>query len=100
MSIEYNDQGPLRTAALKQIAESVFWDKTRPPAILAQPDDAPYVVRIGDRIDLLAFDKLANSAYGWIILLRNELRLYPNDFVPGMTIMIPTVTSLKKRGII
>lgn len=100
MSIEFNPQGPLSKATLYQINEAVFWDKTRPPNIDPQDDDEDYYIKIEDRIDLLAFDKLGNEARGWIILLRNNMRLWPNDFVPGVKIKIPTLDSLRKRGII
>lgn len=100
MSIEYNAQGQLKTAALKQIDETVFWDKTRPTEIQPAADDVPYTIRIGDRLDLLAFDKLQDASRGWIILLRNNIRLWPNDFVPGVTIYIPTLASLSKQGIV
>lgn len=100
MSIEFNEAGPLKYSTLIQIKECKFWDKTRPPKILPQDDDQQHIVRVGDRLDLLAFQKLGDSARGWIILLRNDLRLIPNDLVPGATIFIPTVNSLISRGII
>lgn len=100
MAIERNPAGPTSRAALYKIDDVTFWDKTRPPDILPQADDEPYLVKIGDRLDLLAFTKLGDSDRGWIIMLRNDLRLMPNDLVPGIKIMIPTYDSLRKRGII
>lgn len=100
MAIEFNEAGPLKNASLVQINECIFWDKTRPPKILALDDDASYTVKIGDRLDLMAFVKLGDSARGWIILLRNDLRLIPNDLVPGATIFIPSIDSLRRRGLI
>jgi len=100
MAIEFNEAGPLKYANLVQIKECTFWDKTRPPKVLPMDDDQSYTVKIGDRLDLIAFQKLGDSARGWIILLRNNLRLIPNDMVPGATIFIPTLTSLTNRGLI
>lgn len=100
MAIEFNEAGPLKNAQLKQIGEAIFWDKTRPPKILPRDDDQSYTVKIGDRLDLIAFQKLGDSSRGWIILLRNNLTLVPNDMVPGATIFIPTITSLSRRRII
>src|SRR5579859_4309880 len=100
MAIEFNQSGPLKYAILMQINEAIFWDKTRPPIINPSDDDERHTVTTSDRLDLLAFQKLGDSAYGWIILLRNDLRLVPNDLVPGQTIFIPTLDSLRRRGII
>lgn len=101
MAIEVNKQGPLRYAVLYRINEAVFYDKTRPPQIDPMPDDEPYTITSEDRIDLLSSRKYGGiSSYGWIILLRNQLRDWPNDFVPGSLIYIPTLTGLKQRGII
>lgn len=101
MAIEFNKTGPLRYAALKQINEAVFWDKTRPPAIDPAPDDQAYTIRKIDRIDLLSSRNYAgNPALGWVILERNNMRLYPNDFVPGKVIYIPTIASLQSRKIV
>lgn len=100
MDIQLNRNGPLRYADLYKINEATFWDKTRPPNIDADPTDEPYKITSEDRIDLLAFRKYGIAEYGWIILLRNNLRLYPNDLIPGITIYIPAISSLKARGII
>lgn len=100
MAIERNPNGPTSQAALYEINNTTFWDKTRPPAISAQADDEPYLVKMNDRLDLIAYTKLGDSDRGWIIMLRNDLRLMPNDLVPGKTIMIPSIDSLRKRGII
>lgn len=100
MAIERNPAGPTSRADLYQIGSVVFWDKTRPEKIAAAPDDEPYRVKDSDRIDLLAFNKLGDSDRGWIIMLRNDMRLMPNDLVPGTTIMIPSIDSLRKRGVI
>ena len=37
---------------------------------------------------------------GWVILERNNLRLVPNDLVPGRTLYIPSIDGLKERGIL
>lgn len=100
MAVELNSNGPLKNATLYQISETTFWDKTRPPAIVSDPTDEAYTIKIDDRLDLLAFQKYGDSAYGWVILLRNNMRLWPDDFVPGIKIYFPTVQSLKDRRII
>jgi len=100
MAIEFNRNGQLINAQLFKIDDVTFWDKTRPPIIDPRLDDEDYLVKDGDRLDLLAFQKLGDSRREWIIMRRNDLYLWPNSLVPGTFIKIPTITSLTERGII
>jgi hypothetical protein len=100
VAISRNPLGPLPYAGLYQINDVIWFDKTRPPTIDPQDDDEIYTVTNFDRLDLLAFNKLGNSQLAWVILLRNNFRLAPNDFVPGMQISIPSRASLQRRGIV
>jgi hypothetical protein len=110
MGVSSNPAGPLRYADLMQIgviSGVTFFDRTDPPEIDPQDIDADYTIEMGDRHDLLAYRKLGSSQYGWIIMERNndiveeeiDMRLWPNDFVPGYTIKIPVIDSLSRRGI-
>lgn len=90
----------LRNADLIKIEDVFFWDKSRPPEIASLDTDAEYIVKDIDRYDFLAFKKLQSSSLGWAIMHRNEMRLWPNDMVPGATIRIPMRDSLRQRGII
>jgi hypothetical protein len=100
MGLVRNPLGPLETATLYQEKDVIFWGQTRPQEIEALDTDISYTVKIADRLDLIAFRLLGSSQFGWIILQRNGLRLAPNDLVPGQKIFIPTLESLKRRGII
>lgn len=92
--------GPLQTALLYRIGEVMFWGPTNPPAIDPAPDDIAHTVTVSDRLDLIAARRLGDPQLGWVIMTRNNLRLAPNDLVPGMTIYLPTRASLKSRGIL
>lgn len=111
MGVRRNPQGPLRHAELVQFGINdgvVFWDRTLPPPVEALDTDEDYIIEIGDRHDLLAFRKVGSSHLCWAIMERNrdiepeeiDMRLWPNDFVPGRTIKIPTRDSLTRRGVI
>jgi len=100
MGLSRNPTGQLRTAILSQIEEVVFFSPTQPVDIKPQDDDIGYIVKIADRLDLLAARILGDAQLGWVILHRNSLRLAPNDLVPGRTIYIPTRESLRRRGIL
>lgn len=100
MAVTRNPLGPLIYAALHQINDVIWFDKTRPPTIDPQDDDEVYTVTNYDRVDLIASNRLGSEQLSWVILLRNNLRLVPNDFVPGMKIFIPSRDSLQRRGII
>lgn len=99
MGAKRNPTGPLTTAVLYQINECIFWGRTRPKTIDPMDDDEIYTVRNFDRLDLIASNRLGDAQLWWVILLRNDLRLVPNDLVPGMQIFIPSRQSLRSRGI-
>ena len=102
-----NPQGPLLHGELVQIADVVFWDRTLPPRVEGVDTDEEYIVQMKDRHDLLAARKIKSAQWGWIIMERNrseedqqlDMRLWPNDFVPGATIMLPSRDSIVARGI-
>lgn len=100
MGVRKNPAGPLITSVLHRIDDVFFWSQTRTQPIAPADDDVAYLVKIADRLDLIAARLLGNEQLGWIILERNNLRLVPNDLVPGMTIYVPTRESLRDRGII
>ena len=110
-SVSRNSHGPLRHAVLVQIGDVggvVFWDRTSPPDVDPLPTDQDYIIEIADRSDLLSFRSLQDSNMAWIIMERNkdiepeeiDMRLWPNDFVPGRTIKIPSRRSISDRGIV
>jgi len=100
MGLSVNPAGPLKNATLYKINESIFWGPTNPPDIEPQDDDIGHIVTTSDRVDLLASRFLNDVQRMWIILHRNDMRLSPNDLVPGQKIFIPTLESLQRRGLI
>lgn len=110
MAVRRNPQGPLRFARLISYRENeetvLFWNKTEAPrTIEARDDDREYLIRDGDRQDFLAHREIGDSAAGHLIMLRNEtedrpMRLWPNDFVMGREISIPTRRGLAERGLL
>lgn len=100
MGVRRNPTGPLTTATLRKIGETIFWGPTRPRRIDPRDDDREYLIRIADQLDLIATRFYGDPQLGWIILLRNDLRLVPNDLVPGRKIFIPTRESLRRRGFV
>jgi hypothetical protein len=100
MAFRSNAQGPLIHADLMKIDDVFFFDKTRPPPVAARNDDMDYICTDRDRHDLVAYRKLQSSQLGWTIMERNDMRLWPNDWVPGFSIKIPTRDSLGQRGVV
>lgn len=100
MSLSKSATGPLQTTLLYRIDDVIFWGPTSPPDVVPAQDDIEHTVAISDRIDLLANRYFGDPQLWWIIQLRNDLRLMPNDLVPGMKVYVPTYESLKSRGII
>jgi len=87
-------------AELLSIDDVVFWDKIRPPEIEPRDDDVPYLVQKGERLDNLAFLELGDPHLGWVIMIRNNLGLWPSDLVDDEVIFIPSLEGLKARGVI
>lgn len=100
MGARRHPNGPLRHSDLVRVNNVVFWEQTLPPAVAPLDTDEPYTIEMQDRIDLLAYRKLGVSQAGWVIMERNDMRIWPDDFVPGREIKIPTRDSLRLRGII
>jgi hypothetical protein len=100
MAGAFNSQGPLRHSQFMKIDDVFFYDKTRPPPVAARADDMDYICTERDRHDLVAFAKVQSSQLGWAIMERNDMRLWPNDWVPGFSIKIPTRTSLESRRVV
>lgn len=105
MAVRRNPQGPLRFARLIRFDEVLFWNKTEPPAVDHRDDDREYLIKDGDRHDFLAHREIGDTAAGHLLMLRNEteeqpMRLWPNDFVMGREISIPTRRSLAERGLL
>ena len=99
-TVKRNPVGPLRFSQQRRVDGVTFFDRTRPGEIEPDEEDHDYIIRIGDRYDKLAHDELDDDAIGHLIMLRNDMRLWPNDFVPGRRIQIPTRESLEGRGFI
>lgn len=100
MGLSRNPIGPLRTSTLAQFQDVLFFTPTNPPDIEPEDTDIVYTIKIADRLDNIAAGLLGNEQLGWVILHRNNLRLAPNDLVPGRTLFVPTRESLTRRGII
>lgn len=100
MGLSRNPNGPLQTAILGSIDDVIFWETSKPVDIEPDDSDIAYIVKIADRIDLIAARILGDAQLWWVVLHRNDLRLVPNDLVPGRTIFIPTSESLSRRGLV
>ena len=102
-----NPSGPLLYSDLIEINEVVFWGKTTPPPVPPLDTDTDYIIQMGDFPDLLAGRRTGQQYWSWVIMERNrseedgelDMRLWPNDFVPGATIKIPSGNSIVSRGI-
>lgn len=110
MGVRRNGASPLIHAELFQLGfvnGVTFWDKTQPPEVAPESTDQTYIIEMADRHDLLAFRRMGASHLGWVIMERNkdiepeeiDMRLWPNDFVPGRPIKIPSRESIRRRGV-
>jgi len=100
MSVRKRPQGPLKHAQLVQVDGVQFYDKTRPPAVEDRSTDKPIRPRSLERQDGLSFKHQKDSRLWWTIALRQDLRLWPNDWVPGTEIKVPNEDGLRARGVL
>jgi hypothetical protein len=90
MSVRLRDTSRLRWARLLTIDGMEFWEQPEYPEIGEAPDDMAYEVSRTDRIDRIAFNFYRSTDLWWIIALRNDLRLLPDDMYEGRIIQIPS----------
>jgi len=100
MAVSRNPLDFLTTAKLVEVDLVQFWQKTYPPAIAAEDSDRAYAVKIQERPDSIASKMLQSKNLGWTVMERNNMRLWPNDMVPGVEIAVPSRESLTGRGVI
>ena len=83
-----------------QYEEALFWGLVEPPEFETADDDVLHTVSDADRIDNLAYSYYGDSNMQWVIKWANDIRLYPNDFVTGMELRIPSFDRLVTEGIV
>lgn len=90
MSVRVRDASRLKFAKLSTLDGVEFWELPEYPKIEDAPDDRRYVVNRRDRIDLLANAFYGTPVLWWVIALRNDLELLPNDMYEGQVLQIPS----------
>ena len=99
MGLAVNPLDFLSTANLVIVDNVIFWEKSAPKAIEALDSDTDYTIKIQERPDSISVRQLQSKNLGWTVMDRNNMRLWPNDMVPGVTIQVPSRESLDTRGI-
>lgn len=82
----------LKFCKLEKVEEPgtvVFWAPFEAPEIKDQDSDTEYVVKNGDRIDLLAQKAYGSPYLWWVIAAKNDLVYPAEELKQGMTIILP-----------
>jgi len=79
----------LRFGVYQGVDDYAFWDRIDYPDIPVQADDLEWVVRGGERLDILAKRFYGDPVLQWVIALVNDLDLWPSDVYAGQTLRIP-----------
>lgn len=90
MSIEIKKASRLAFAGLLIVDGVEFWDTLTLPDSVPRPDDIQYIVKAGDRIDLLADLFYQDSAMWWVLAWANNLEILPTDLKENMQIRVPS----------
>lgn len=90
MAVKIRDTSRLRFAKLTFIDGIELWNLPEYPEIAPANDDQRYVVDRNDRIDRMAFTFYGNTDLWWVIALRNDLFLLPNDMFQNQVLQIPS----------
>ena len=90
MTVKITPRSRLLYSALVTVDGVEFFDLPEFPDLLVQADDLSYVVKAGDRIDLLAQQFYGDPVLWWVIALANDMELLPTDMQDGVTLRIPS----------
>jgi hypothetical protein len=90
MSINVKSASRLAFARLLVVDGVEFWDTMVMPDSIPRPDDIQYIVRAGDRIDLLADAFYQDPAMWWVLAWANNLEILPTDLKENMQIRVPS----------
>lgn len=89
-TIEVPSLSRLNLTDLRRIDGITFWDTVSLPPATPRPDDISYVVRDGDRIDILAQRFYQEPSLWWVIAWANDMEVVPTDLKKGQEILIPS----------
>lgn len=90
MTVNIRNTSRLRFAKLAIIDGIETWNLPEYPEIGPANDDLRFIVDRNDRIDRMANSFYGNTDLWWIIALRNDLFLLPNDMFQGQLLQIPS----------
>lgn len=90
MTVKRRDTSRLKFAKLVTLEGVEHWELPEYPTIGDAPDDRRYVVNRTDRIDQLAEVFYGTADLWWIIAIRNDLELVPNDLYENQVLRIPS----------
>jgi nucleoid-associated protein YgaU len=88
--ININAKSRLRFKEFLSIDGVEFWELDELPTIPESASDFYYMVKEGDRIDLLANRFYGDSNLWWVIAVANNIDIIPTNLVTASTIRIPS----------
>lgn len=93
-------RGPLSGADYVRLDGVEFWGAIALPAIDAADDDIPHVISETDTCVRLSTRYYGTPTRDHIIKRRNDLYFDVSNLIPGDLVYIPTLASLKARGLL
>ena len=90
MAVNVKSASRLAFASLLVVDSVEFWDTMALPDATPRPDDIQYIVKAGDRIDLLAATFYQDPAMWWVLAWANNLEILPTDLKENMQIRVPS----------
>lgn len=97
---QINARSELIHAFINVVADVAYWTRTDPPQIFPDFDDFIYEVQEQDILDNLASQYYGEPYMRWVIKRINNIRLEPNQLIPGVEIRIPSVVRMRREGVI
>lgn len=90
MTTRISKNSRLRYAPLVLVDGYEFWDLLVLEGIPVQPDETQYVVKMTDRIDLLANTFYGDPVLWWVLAVANNMEILPTDLKFGVTLRVPS----------
>lgn len=72
-----------------------FFGAFEPPKLEPQDDDIDYIVKNGDRLDMLAYRFYETPLLWWVIALKNDIDLPSVELIEGLLVVIPSPRYVK-----
>lgn len=82
---------------LQNIDGIEFFSRPELPNFTESSTDKQHTVADGERLDSLSRRYYKQDSFYWVIAHRNDIRIFPEELIPGHRIIIPSASKIRKE---